>query len=394
MKIKWPPFPWVCFAMCVGVMGTALISPLYALYKTAWQLTNSDVTLIYTAYMVGAFLGLMCLGRLPDKLGFLSVMKTGLVLIGIGTVISMLACNVVILDIGRFMVGVASSMLTTSASVGLVQLAVKNGNLQRAATLTSLLIAFGFGLGPLVGGIMGQVMPHPLRTTYWPPLLLGGLALYALGRIRVEEVQKGRARFSDFLPKLVWPGASVSLVFLMSGLCAFLAFGIFGLYVAMTPLFLQEMLPWHGPFISGTSIALILFLSAGIQLLTGRLPTKWCGFTGLVVLSAGVVFLFGNLWLKSVVVFAVSVVTTAAGHGMSTLAGISMVNKLAETHNRSGMISTYLMIGYLGSMLPLLGLGHMADRWGLPIALTVFCSAMAVVCLVVAVCFVGHPRVK
>ena len=135
MKIRITPFAWVCFSMCVGVMGTALISPLYALYKQGWQLSNSDVTLVYTAYMGGAFFGLMCLGRLPDKMGFLSVMKKGLMLMGIGTLASMLASNVLILDGGRFMVGIASSMLTTSASVGLVQLSVKNGNLQRAATI-------------------------------------------------------------------------------------------------------------------------------------------------------------------------------------------------------------------------------------------------------------------
>ena len=40
--------------MIVGVMGTALISPLYALYKEAWQLQASDISLIYVVYMSGA----------------------------------------------------------------------------------------------------------------------------------------------------------------------------------------------------------------------------------------------------------------------------------------------------------------------------------------------------
>ena len=33
MKYQWPPYFWVCFSMCVGVMGTALASPLYPLYQ-------------------------------------------------------------------------------------------------------------------------------------------------------------------------------------------------------------------------------------------------------------------------------------------------------------------------------------------------------------------------
>lgn len=394
MKIRVSPFGWVCFSMCVGVMGTALISPLYALYKQNWRLSNSDVTLVYTAYMGGAFLGLMCLGRLPDKMGFLSVMKKGLMLMGIGTLASMLAGDVLMLDGGRFMVGIASSMLTTSASVGLVQLSVKNGNLQRAATMTSLLIAFGFGLGPLVGGIMGQWLPSPLRTTYIPTLLLGLFAIIALGRLDIEDGRKGRPDFRDFLPKLVWAERPRSLVFFLSSLCAFIAFGIFGLYASMVPVFLRDMLPWHGPFVSGTSIAMILFLSAGVQLFAGRLPTRWSGFAGLLLLASGLALLLSDLWLHSVPVFILSVLVTATGHGMSTLAGITMVNRLADTHNRSGMISTYLMIGYIGSMLPLLLMGWMADRWGMDCALTVFCSFMMSLCVTVAVSFFRHPGVR
>ena len=48
--------------MIVGVMGTALISPLYALYKDAWQLQASDISLIYVIYMGGALCTLLLAG--------------------------------------------------------------------------------------------------------------------------------------------------------------------------------------------------------------------------------------------------------------------------------------------------------------------------------------------
>ena len=108
--------------MIVGVMGTALISPLYALYKETWQLQASDVSLIYVIYMGGALCSLLFLGRLPDRAGFRRVMQVGLALALLGTVISMLAWNMVSLGVGRVIVGVASSMLTTSATLGLAQL--------------------------------------------------------------------------------------------------------------------------------------------------------------------------------------------------------------------------------------------------------------------------------
>src|SRR5690606_18887377 len=122
MKVKGSPFAWVSFAMIVGVMGTALISPLYALYQQAWQLQASDVSLIYVIYMAGALCGLLFLGRLPDRLGFRPMLQTGLILVLIGTLLTLAAWDMTSLCVGRFVVGVASSMLTTSSTIGLANL--------------------------------------------------------------------------------------------------------------------------------------------------------------------------------------------------------------------------------------------------------------------------------
>src|SRR5690606_28645537 len=135
MKLKVSPFAWVSFAMIVGVMGTALISPLYALYKASWQLQTSDISLIYVVYMGGALLGLLFLGRLPDRVGFRPMMQWGLALALTGTFISMIAWNMASLNVGRFIVGVASSMLTTSSTVGMSRLS-RHGNMQHVAMMT------------------------------------------------------------------------------------------------------------------------------------------------------------------------------------------------------------------------------------------------------------------
>src|SRR5690606_11523114 len=125
----------VSFAMIVGVMGTALISPLYALYKEAWQLQTSDVSLIYVIYMGGALCGLLFLGRLPDRVGFRPMMRWGLALALLGTFASLMAWDMASLMAGRFIVGIASSMLTTSATQGLSSLSPP-GQVQRTAVIT------------------------------------------------------------------------------------------------------------------------------------------------------------------------------------------------------------------------------------------------------------------
>ncbi|MEG1767555.1 MAG: MFS transporter [Comamonas sp.] len=397
MKLKASPFAWVSFAMIVGVMGTALISPLYALYKEAWDLQASDISRIYVIYMGGALCTLLFLGRLPDRVGFRPVMMFGLGMAIIGTFISLIAWDVTSLSVGRLIVGVASSMVTTSATLGLAKLSPP-GNVQRVAMMSGFLIALGFGVGPLVGGVIGQWAPYPLVTTYVPTLVLAALGMLALAKLELPDNASPKdqqpLQWSDVLPKLTWPTGEASKAFALTSSLPFLAFGVFGLYASMSPLFLDKLVPWHGPAVSGTAIALILLMSACTQILAGRMPTHWCGALGLVSLALSNALLMINLWAGSATLFALGVLFTAAGHGMSMLAGMSMVNRIATPANRSGLLSTYLVIGYIGSMVPMLGIGWIADNWGMDVAVRTFCAIVIVLGSTAAVFFQRHPRMQ
>ena len=79
------------------------------------------------------------------------------------------------------------------------------------------------------------------------------------------------------------------------------------------------------------------------------------------------------------------VLTTALGHGLCNLGGISVVNKVARADNRAGLLATYLVIGYVGTILPILGIGWLSDHMGLSRALLVFCAAFAALASVLAV---------
>ncbi|WP_313088240.1 MFS transporter [Pseudomonas sp.] len=393
MKQPWPAFPWVCFAMCVGVMGTALISPLYPLYQQAWQLRTSDVSLIYVIYMLGALAGLLFMGRLSDTLGFRRVMLLGLVLGWVGTLATMLAWNLASLNFGRFAVGLSSSLIVTSASVGLVQIS-RDGASQRISTLTSFLLAFGFGLGPLTGGVIGQWVADPLRTAYLPSLGLGVLAAYALLRLDLGPDDDAAFGWRTFLPRLAWAQRRDSLAYLLTCACPFFAFGMFGLYASMAPLFLKKMLPWHGPVVSGTSIGVILLASAMVQLACARLPLRWGGLLGLLAVVLSNAMLVLNFSLGSTLVFIIGVCAAATGHGLCLLAGISMVNRIASPAERSGLISTYLVCGYVGSIVPLLGVGWVADHYGLPVAVTALGLGVMAIATPLALWFFVHPRMR
>lgn len=397
MNRTWVPFVWVCFAMCVGVMGTALISPLYPLYQQAWELRTSDISLIYVVYMAGALFGLLFMGRLSDTLGFRKVMLAGLLLGWAGNLVTMLAWGLPSLNMGRFAVGLSSSLIVTSASVGLVQMS-RDGASQRISMITSFLLALGFGLGPITGGVIGQWLPNPLKLTYVPSLILGVLAVYALVRVKLAQPPLHGAPhilgWRTFMPRLAWARHGDRLAFTLTCVCPFFAFGVFGIYASMAPLFLEKMLPWHGPVVSGTSIGVILLASAMVQLACVRMSTRRAGLLGLLAVVLSNALLVLNFTAGSSLVFIIGVCAAAAGHGMCLLAGISMVNRIASPSERSGLISTYLVCGYVGSIVPLLGVGWVADHYGLPVAISLLGWIVITVATPLAVCFFRHPRMQ
>ena len=381
MKNQWPPYAWVCFAMCVGVMGTALASPLYPIYQAQWHLQPSHITEVFVLYMVGALVSLMLLGTITSRYGFFSVLRAGVILMTAGIVLSAVSWGIASFAVSRLLIGLASGAITTAASIGLTQLNT-SGDTQRAAATTSLTIAFGFGLGPIVGGLVAQWAPAPLRTAYLPSLVLSAVAIYALFQVRIPAhllpaTPAAPLQLAQLLPRLTFPERAVLRPYRLASMGAFCAFGMFSLFASLAPSFMQKMVPWHGPAISGLSIGLILFLSAAVQFVAQRWMTKKVLMAGYLSLALCNVLLMMNVFAASSLLFALCVLTTALGHGLCNLGGISVVNKVARADNRAGLLATYLVIGYVGTILPILGIGWLSDHLGLSKALLVFCGVFA-----------------
>ena len=381
MQSRLSPYAWVCFSMCVGVMGTALASPLYPLYQAEWHLLPSHITQVFVLYMAAALGSLMLLGTITSRYGFFKVLRAGVILMMLGVLLSALSWNVWAFGASRVLIGLASGTITTAASIGLTQLNT-SGDSQRAAATTSLTIAFGFGLGPIVGGLVAQWAPYPLRTAYLPSLLLGVLAVYSLFQVRIPAQllpPKPSTPFTlaQLTPRLTFPERSVLRPYALASMGAFCAFGMFSLFASLAPSFMEKMVPWHGPAISGPSIGLILFMSAAVQFMAKSFKTKQVLITGYLSLALCNLLLIANVFAGSGLLFLLCVLTTALGHGLCNLGGISVVNKLARADNRAGLLATYLVIGYVGTILPILGIGWLSDHMGLSRALLVFCAVFA-----------------
>lgn len=382
------PYLWVCFAMIVGVMGTALASPLYPLYQQAWHLNAGDITLLYVVYMGSALSSLLFLGRLSDQQGFLFVLRGGLIVVTIGILFSTLAWSYWSFMLSRVVIGLGSSLIVTSASIGLNKLN-RSKDLQRAAATTSLLIAFGFGLGPLLGGLIAQWATAPLRSSYFPSIVMGVLAIYSMFMLSAQdhkpEANPNKPQKAFWRPSLHIPLAKARPPFLLAAAAAFAAFAMFSLFASLAPSFMHDMVPWHGPAVSGISISIILFMSSGFQLLARRWHLKHSLILGLIAFILSCLLLIINLQHASVWLFSSAVLSLAFGHGLCLIAGMGIVNRVALPEHRSATTSSYLIMAYLGAILPIITTGFLANQLGLQTALIAFCVALSLFCLILLI---------
>ena len=381
----WPPFFWICYAMCVGVMGTALASPLYPLYQAAWNLRASDITHVFVVYMFGVLGTLLFMGRLIARFGFLASLRLGLVLMTAGVFLSAVAGSVPVFMAARLVIGIASGMISTSAATGLVQVGAGRDP-RRVSAVTTVAMTLGFGMGPLVGGLIAQWLPHPLVAAYVPSIAMGLLAIHALFQVRdtthagtPEAARAGGLRdaIAQWLPRIALPPAAARRHFWIASLGAFSAFGMFSLYASLAPSFMRELVPWHGPAVSGSTIAAILFLSSAFQFLVRNWRTKTVVVAGGAALAACNLLLAWTTFSRTPLLFAASVLVTAFGHGLANVAGMSVIGKLTHPAQRAGLLASYMVVGYLGTIVPILAVGWLADHLGLSQAVAWFSYAMA-----------------
>jgi len=222
--------------------------------------------------MLGALFSLLALGRLPDKLNHLHLLVAAVLLSTIGTFLSMVANSLLLLVLARFLVGIAASIATTAGAAALRN-QVSEEKKAKVPLILRVLLAAGFGIGPLLGGLIGQFANDPLVVAYWPSLACGPIAVLGL-MLFVTERERSPAlpslHFGDFIPKLTLPEHGKRLSFLLLCGAPLMGFIAFGFYVSMAPLFVEVILHMTGPLVSGASITAILVLSLLVQLMVQR----------------------------------------------------------------------------------------------------------------------------
>lgn len=377
--VSWVPFVLVALALAAGTMGATMASPLYPLYEQTWTLRHSTITILYVVYMVGVLAAFLFLGRLSDHLGPIAVLKAGCALLLAGLLISACSPGVRALAGGRAVIGIASGMITTAATLGLF--ALEPGGVRHASLVASTTTMAGFGLGPFASGLLAQFAPAPLVIPYIAIIVPVAVIFCWLLAVRIPRPQQQGRAFS-FLPHLGLPRVAVRPGFLVAALAVFSAYAMFSLLASLAPSFLTALLPWRGPAVSGTAVATVLFCSALVQIPARRLSLRLSLGLALGFMIVGVLLLAVSIRSSSGTCFILSDIAIGLGHGLAFMSGLGLVDRVSTSKQRSDILATFLCIAYLGTILPTLAVGYMADGFGLQNAVTAFCLTFAALCFV------------
>lgn len=367
---RWGGFLAVTFTVALCFASSSLPTPLYPLYERAWGILPSSLSYVFSAYMVSVLISLLCLGRVSDTFGRFPVVLTALLALIAGLLISAFAQSVAVLLSARVLVGIGNGMLMTTAALAMAE-SHPDRDKRKAAVVNSTAVTVSFGLGPVIGGVIGQLNFYPLVTPYLFMLSLALLTLWLLVAFRHQlGVSVAPRAALSVMPKIAFPLPGKRLPFLQGCLGGFFTFAVGCMFASLVPSLLPEMqLPWQGPMVVGVAFIFMVVASLAVQTTqTGHSPFfgQACG---MLAFALSVLALIVGMYTHSVLVLLFSMVMFGVGQGFGFMYSAMIAGLYADEHRRSANISTFFLFTYSGASAPVVALGLLADHIGLASAI-------------------------
>ena len=335
---------------------------------------------VFGVYALGLLPGLFGGGALSDRLGRPRVVLPGALVAALGTTLLLVSHEPGGLLLGRLVVGLGAGLTFGAGTAWAADLGGQGGTVLAGVFLTS-----GFGVGPLVSGVLAEWAPYPLETPFVVSLALSLLAV-ALATLRATPLDPPSTRG----PRAVVPTGSGTSTLAWSSPVGLLVFASATISIVTLPARLPP--GYEGPLLVGVGCALSLGAGIGVQALARR--RAWGPRTGVVgALLSAVGFTTAAVAGAHIGIATLVVVCLLMGaaYGLCLREGLLDVETLAPPSRRGLLTGVFYVVTYIGFGLPLL-LVVVRGPLGPSVPLLA-CAAVAVVVAVVrsAQLRIGHP---
>jgi MFS family permease len=372
-------FALLAYALTAIMVGTTLPTPMYALYGQQMHFAVLTTTVIYATYAGGVLFALVVFGRSSDAIGRRPVLLAGVVFALASAAVFLDAHAVSTLLVARVLSGLSAGIFTGTATAAVIEAAPENWH-TRATAVATVANMGGLGLGPLLAGLLVEYAPAPLHLSFIVHMVLAVLAGAAV--LVVPETSQRTGKIG--VQRLSVP-AEVRTMFVIAGLAAFAGFAVTGLFTAVAPSFLSQVVGITNHAVAGLIAGTLFAASALAQVTASGLAPQRAVAIGCAILIAGMVVLAVALHFSSLTGLIAAAVVSGVGQGISFSRGLAAVAELTPPDCRAEVSSSYFVVAYVAISLPVLGEGLAAHRWGLQVAGVSFAIAVAVlstICLV------------
>jgi len=369
-------FGMLAYAFAAIMVGTTLPTPMYALYGEQMHFAVLTTTVIYATYAGGVLFALLAFGRWSDAIGRRPVLLAGVVFAVASAAVFLVAHSVSMLLVGRVLSGLSAGIFTGTATAAVIEAAPENWRTKAAAVATVVNIG-GLGTGPLLAGLLVEYAPAPLHLSFIVHIVLALLAGAAVLIVPETSQRTG----SIGVQRLSVP-AEVRAVFVIAALAAFAGFAVTGLFTAVAPSFLSQVVGITNHAVAGLIACSIFAASAVAQVAARTMNPQRAVAIGCAILVVGMVILAVALHFSSLAGLIAAAVVSGIGQGISFSRGLAAVAERTPPGRRAEVSSTYFVVAYVAISLPVVGEGLAARRWGLQTAGVTFAIAVAILSII------------
>jgi MFS family permease len=393
-------------AVTAVAWGAQQFAPLLLLYQDRLHLGATVVQSTFGCYVGGLIPGLLLGGPVSDQYGrkpvlvptlFASLVATGALMLG--------GAGVGWLFAGRVLAGIASGAAFSSGAAWIKEMSLSpDPAVNPGPRRLTIAMSLGFGVGPLVSGLLAQWAPAPTVVPYLPHVLLTLVAIPLA--VRTPETRQRRARPSARVPEVprsrsvrvpevprareprAWQSMRVPEVRLRRFRTVVLplapwVFGSAGVAVGYLPGLVRSHLGGYPYAFSATVTILTAGTGIAVQGLARRLDRLGGSrllVTSLGVMTAGMALAALGADLVQPAVVLVAAVVLGAGYGMCQVCGLLEVQRMAAPARLAGLTAVYQAATYVGFVVsvPLAAL----DRYAAPAVLLLVLAGLSALTLV------------
>ncbi|MGH1564116.1 MFS transporter [Mumia sp. DW29H23] len=376
---KQPKAVWaVAFACVVSFMGIGLVDPILPVIAEDLQATPSQVSLLFTSYLVVTAIAMLFTGWVSSRIGAKKTLIAGLVIVVVFAALAGSSDTVGQIVGFRAGWGVGNALFIATSLAVIV--ASASGGFAGAIILYEAALGLGIAVGPLIGGLLGEVS--------WKGPFYGVSALMAIALIAtvvlVEPTPKPAEKTSLVAPLLALRHRGL-LTLSLTALCYNWAFFT---VLGYTPYPMELGAIELGFVFFGWGLLVAFFSVVGAPRLQARFGIARTLYANLAVF--GVLVLLIGLFVEQRTVLIVAVIATGVVIGVNNTVTTQAVMTISPVE-RPIASAAYGFVRFIGGGLAPFFAGKLVERFDMHVP---FYVAAVVVVIGIGILATAHQALN